>query len=84
MSEPPGALADDGGAKHLKRGQRMPDIALPTTTGRSVSFAQLTGRTIVVCYPWTGQPGLPRPRGVRLARHDRSHTLKRARPWPGR
>ena len=63
MSEPPGALADDGGAKHLKRGQRMPDIALPTTAGCGVNFAQLTGRTIVVCYPWTGQPGLPNPPG---------------------
>ena len=25
--------ADDGGARHLKRGMRMPDIALPTTAG---------------------------------------------------
>jgi hypothetical protein len=33
MSEPPGAPADDGGARHLKRGRRMPDIALPTTAG---------------------------------------------------
>jgi peroxiredoxin len=63
MSEPPVALADDGGARHLKRGQRLPDIALPTTAGREVSFAQLSGRAIVYCYPWTGQPGLPNPPG---------------------
>jgi peroxiredoxin len=63
MSQPPGALADDGGARHLKRGQRLPDIALPTTAGRKVSFAQLPGRSIVYCYPWTGLPGLPNPPG---------------------
>ena len=63
MSGPPGAPADDGGASHLKRGQRLPDIALPTTAGRSVSFAQLSGRSIVYCYPWTGRPGLPNPPG---------------------
>ena len=34
-------LADDGGARHLKRGLRMPDIALPTTAGREVNFASL-------------------------------------------
>ena len=63
MSERSRALADDGAARHLKRGRRMPDIALPTTAGRSVSFARLPGRTIVYCYPWTGRPGLPNPPG---------------------
>jgi peroxiredoxin len=58
-----GALADDGAARHLKRGKRMPDIALPTTGGRSVSFASLPGRVVVYCYPWTGRPGLPNPPG---------------------
>jgi peroxiredoxin len=61
MSGPAAALADDGGASHLKRGRRLPDIALPTTAGRSVSFARLTGRIIVYCYPWTGRPGAPDP-----------------------
>jgi peroxiredoxin len=55
------ALADDGAARHLKRGRRPPDIALPTTAGRQVSLAQLPGRTIVYCYPWTGRPGMPNP-----------------------
>jgi peroxiredoxin len=63
MSELPGAPDDDGGARHLKRGRRLPDIALPTTAGRSVSFAQLPGRVVVYCYPWTGQPGLANPPG---------------------
>lgn len=62
MSEPR-APADDGGARHLKRGRRMPYIALPTTAGRSVSFAQLPGRSIVYCYPWTGRPGVANPPG---------------------
>jgi peroxiredoxin len=53
------ALVDDGGARHLKRGMRLPDIALPSTGGRWVSFASLPGRSIVYCYPWTGRPGQP-------------------------
>ena len=52
---------DDGGARHLKRGQRMPDLDLPTTFGRGVNFAGLDGMAIVYCYPWTGRPGLPNP-----------------------
>jgi peroxiredoxin len=55
------ALVDDGGARHLKRGMRLPDIALPSTGGRWVSFASLPGRSIVYCYPWTGRPGQPNP-----------------------
>ncbi len=54
-------VAEDGGARHLKRGMRMPDIALPTTAGRKISFAGLPGMAIVYCYPWTGRPGLANP-----------------------
>jgi len=61
MTGSSGALADDGGGSHIKRAQRMPDIALPTTAGRSVSFARIPGRSIVYCYPWTGRPGPPNP-----------------------
>jgi peroxiredoxin len=61
MSKAPAGLVDDGGARHLKRGRRLPDIALPTTSGRSVSFARLPGRAVVACYPWTGSPGLANP-----------------------
>jgi len=63
MTQPPGALLDDGGARHLKRGRRMPDLALPTTAGRNVSFAHVAGRAVVYCYPWTGRPGVANPRG---------------------
>lgn len=55
------SLPDDGAARHLKRGMRLPDLALPTTGGRNVSFASLPGMTILYCYPWTGRPGLPNP-----------------------
>ena len=57
------APADDGGARHLARGQAMPDLALPTTTGETVSFARLAGRAVVFCYPWTGRPGAANPPG---------------------
>ena len=55
------SLAEDGGARHLKRGQRMPDLDLPTTAGRLVNFSKLGGMAVVYCYPWTGGPGLPNP-----------------------
>ena len=61
MTAQSASIADDGAARHLKRGRRMPDIALPTTAGRRVSFAALPGRAVVYCYPWTGRPGLPNP-----------------------
>jgi peroxiredoxin len=63
MTADSAAPADDGGARHLKRGKRMPSMALPTTAGRLVNFAELAGLTIVYCYPWTGRPGLPNPPG---------------------
>ena len=53
--------ADDGGSRHLKRGMRMPDISLATTTGAEVNFASLPGAAILYCYPWTGRPGLANP-----------------------
>ena len=56
-----GALPDDGAGRHLRRGQRMPDLDLPTTAGDTVNFANLPGLAIVYCYPWTGRPGLPNP-----------------------
>jgi peroxiredoxin len=63
MSAANAAPVDDGGARHLKRGQRLPDLELPTTAGRSVNLARLAGLAIVYCYPWTGRPGLPNPPG---------------------
>jgi peroxiredoxin len=54
---------DDGGAKHLRRGRRMPDLELPATSGVPVNFAKLSGRVVLYCYPWTGRPGMPNPPG---------------------
>jgi peroxiredoxin len=56
-------LRDDGGAAHLKRGSRLPDVNLPTTSGRTVNLARMSGTAIVYVYPWTGRPGLPNPPG---------------------
>lgn len=52
---------EDDGAQHLVVGHQLPDIALPSTRGGSVSLARLAGRWIVFIYPWTGQPGRPNP-----------------------
>ncbi len=54
---------DDGGAAHLRIGDALPDIALPSTSGAPVSLARMTGRTIVFVYTWTGRPGLSNPPG---------------------
>ena len=61
MSWPWPAPADDGGARHLVSGLALPDIALPSTGGRTASLARVPGRAVVFCYPWTGRPGLPNP-----------------------
>ncbi len=46
---------DDGAADHL-RSMLLPSIALPSTAGGTVDLAALPGRTVVYCYPRTGQP----------------------------
>ncbi|MGB3719298.1 MAG: peroxiredoxin [Proteobacteria bacterium] len=61
MSWPWPAPVDDGAARHLVPGLAMPDIALPSTSGRTVSLARVLGRAVVFCYPWTGRPGVPNP-----------------------
>jgi len=50
------APEDDGGARHLT-GTAVPDLALPATTGGSVSLARQEGVTVVFVYPRTGRPG---------------------------
>jgi peroxiredoxin len=51
---------DDGAADHL-RGARMPDIALPATSGQDVHVAAAgpEPRTVLYAYPRTGRPGEP-------------------------
>ena len=51
---------DDGACRHLD-GMPLPDLSLPATTGHSVNLAQVHGRTILFCYPRTGEPDQPVP-----------------------
>ena len=53
---------DDGACSHLS-GLRLPDITLLSTAGTMVNLAELPGRTVVYCYPRTGQPDQPVPAG---------------------
>ena len=53
---------DDGAARHLA-GMKVPDLALPATTGAPVNLSKLKGRTVVYIYPRTGVPGIDPPDG---------------------
>ena len=55
------APAADGGADHLVAGTALPDMALPATSGDTISVARHVGRAILAVYPWTGRAGLPNP-----------------------
>jgi len=55
---------DDGAARHLI-GMTLPDIALPSTSGKPVNLARLGASwTVVYCYPRTGLPGQDPPGGL--------------------
>jgi peroxiredoxin len=54
------APIDDGVCDHLA-GIALPPLALPSTAGRLVDLAALSGRTVVYCYPMTGAPGVALP-----------------------
>lgn len=56
------APLDDGAARHLA-GAKLPDLALPATSGPAVNLSTLKGRTIVYIYPRTGVPGVDTPPG---------------------
>jgi peroxiredoxin len=53
---------DDGRARHLT-GLKLPDLALPATSGEKVNLSKLKGRTVVYVYPRTGVPGVDPPPG---------------------
>ena len=53
---------DDGAARHLA-GMKLPDLALPATSGDEVNLARLSGRTVLYIYPRTGVPGVDAPPG---------------------
>ncbi|MBS0270185.1 MAG: peroxiredoxin, partial [Proteobacteria bacterium] len=52
---------DDGTAKHLIAGTRLPDVALPATRGASVNLARYQERAVLFAYPMTGTPGVANP-----------------------
>jgi len=52
---------DDGTAKHLIAGTRLPDVALPATRGASVNLVRYQERAVVFVYPMTGSPGIANP-----------------------
>jgi len=53
---------DDGACAHLT-GQNLSDLQLRSTQGSLVTLGQPKGRTVLYCYPRTGQPGQPLPTG---------------------
>ena len=54
---------DDGACAHLL-GQAMPRLRLASTAGGTVDLAELSApRTVLYCYPRTGQPGQQLPSG---------------------
>jgi peroxiredoxin len=53
---------DDGATRHLT-GIKLPDLALPATSGGPVNLSKLKGRTVVYIYPRTGVPGQALPTG---------------------
>jgi peroxiredoxin len=54
---------DDGGARHLVPGLLLPDIALASTRGGTMSLARQEGRAVLYVYTWTGRPGAANPTG---------------------
>lgn len=56
------APVDDGACAHIE-GTRLLSLPLPSTGGRTVDLAALTGRTVVYVYPMTGRPDVQLPEG---------------------
>ena len=55
------APSQDRGAWHLSVAFPMPDVDLPSTSGKPVSVGAMRGLTVLFVYPWTGGPGLANP-----------------------
>jgi peroxiredoxin len=52
---------DEGAPDLVTPGTVLPHLTLPATDGTHIAPAALPGRSIIVCYPWTGRPGRPNP-----------------------
>ena len=53
---------NDGAADHLLNAA-VPPLALPSTTGETITVGELPGRTVLFCYPRTGRPDEELPPG---------------------
>ncbi|TVR72754.1 MAG: peroxiredoxin [Sphaerobacteraceae bacterium] len=53
---------DDGACDHLV-GLILPRMALPTTNGSTITFAEIPARTVIYIYPRTGRPDQQLPTG---------------------
>jgi peroxiredoxin len=59
---PPGLpVPEDDGAADALPGARVPDVALPATTGGELSIARAPRPLLVFVFPWAGRPGEPLP-----------------------
>jgi peroxiredoxin len=45
----------------LKPGLVLPRVSLPATAGGEICLAEVPGRSVLIVYPWTGQPEHPNP-----------------------
>ena len=52
---------DDGSAKHLIAGTRLPDVTLAASRGADVNLARYQERAVIFVYPMTGTTGVPNP-----------------------
>jgi len=53
---------DDGACRHLP-GARLPDLALPSTSGEPINLSERADVSVVYIYPLTGRPGVDLPPG---------------------
>ena len=53
---------DDGACAHLHN-LKVPSLSLAATNESSINIATQEGLTVVFCYPMTGRPGVPLPKG---------------------
>ena len=63
LENPPDNLPvpkDDGAASHLHTAS-LPDVTLPSTSGKPVRLDSLSGTTVIYIYPMTGRPDTPLP-----------------------
>jgi peroxiredoxin len=61
--KPTASPLDPTSAAHLIAGTRLPDVALPATSGADVNLSRFQERAVVFVYPMTGTPGQANPPG---------------------